>query len=102
MIWLIWLFVLKLKKSHELIDDPHLLMQIAWCSIRDVTAEVGAAVLRAAVEEELAEGHGDVGHRELSHMSKVWKVSSFTIYKSLSGKVLFFFFSFKFSCFEEK
>ncbi|QCE02783.1 malate dehydrogenase [Vigna unguiculata] len=39
-------------------------------SIRDVTAEVGAAVLRAAVEEELAEGHGDVGHRELSHMSK--------------------------------
>ncbi|XP_047157368.1 NAD-dependent malic enzyme 59 kDa isoform, mitochondrial [Vigna umbellata] len=39
-------------------------------SIRDVTAEVGAAVLRAAVEEELAEGHGDVGPRELSHMSK--------------------------------
>ncbi|RDX83061.1 hypothetical protein CR513_36063 [Mucuna pruriens] len=39
-------------------------------SIRDVTAEVGAAVLRAAVEEELAEGHGDVGPKELSHMSK--------------------------------
>ncbi|KAK7349546.1 hypothetical protein VNO77_06994 [Canavalia gladiata] len=39
-------------------------------SIRNVTAEVGAAVLRAAVEEELAEGHGDVGPRELSHMSK--------------------------------
>ncbi|XP_061340134.1 NAD-dependent malic enzyme 59 kDa isoform, mitochondrial-like [Gastrolobium bilobum] len=39
-------------------------------SIRDVTAEVGAAVLRAAVEEELAEGHGDVGPRELVNMSK--------------------------------
>jgi len=39
-------------------------------SIRDVTAEVGAAVLRAAVEEELAEGNGDVGPKELSHMSK--------------------------------
>lgn len=41
------------------------------CSIRHITAEVGAAVLRAAVAEELAEGHGDVGPRELEHMSKV-------------------------------
>ncbi|KAF3441298.1 hypothetical protein FNV43_RR15211 [Rhamnella rubrinervis] len=39
-------------------------------SIRHITAEVGAAVLRAAVAEELAEGHGDVGPRELLHMSK--------------------------------
>ncbi|XP_057980038.1 NAD-dependent malic enzyme 59 kDa isoform, mitochondrial isoform X2 [Malania oleifera] len=39
-------------------------------SIRRITAEVGAAVVRAAVAEELAEGHGDVGPRELSHMSK--------------------------------
>ncbi|KAJ1426869.1 hypothetical protein SESBI_10125 [Sesbania bispinosa] len=39
-------------------------------SIRDVTAEVGAAVLRAAVAEELAEGHGDVGPKELEHMSE--------------------------------
>ena len=38
--------------------------------IRDITAEVGAAVLRAAVAEDLAEGHGDVGARELQHMSK--------------------------------
>lgn len=43
------------------------------CSIRDITAEVGAAVLRAAVAEDLAEGHGDVGARELQHMSKVQK-----------------------------
>lgn len=27
--------------------------------------------MRAAVAEELAEGHGDVGPRELKHMSKV-------------------------------
>ncbi|PON92020.1 Malic oxidoreductase [Trema orientale] len=40
-------------------------------SIRHITAEVGAAVLRAAVAEELAEGHGDVGPRELKQMSKV-------------------------------
>ncbi|KAL1322203.1 hypothetical protein HN51_067124 [Arachis hypogaea] len=38
--------------------------------IRNVTAEVGAAVLRAAVVEGLAEGHGDVGSKELAHMSK--------------------------------
>ncbi|KAF8413134.1 hypothetical protein HHK36_001110 [Tetracentron sinense] len=39
-------------------------------SIRHITTEVGAAVVRAAVAEELAEGHGDVGPRELIHMSK--------------------------------
>ncbi|XP_038709711.1 NAD-dependent malic enzyme 59 kDa isoform, mitochondrial-like [Tripterygium wilfordii] len=39
-------------------------------SIRDITAEVGAAVLRAAIAEELAEGHGDIGPRELMLMSK--------------------------------
>ncbi|KAK7295026.1 hypothetical protein RJT34_17929 [Clitoria ternatea] len=38
--------------------------------IRNVTAEVGAAVLRAAVAEGHAEGHGDVGSRELAHMSE--------------------------------
>ncbi|KAI8545176.1 hypothetical protein RHMOL_Rhmol07G0021400 [Rhododendron molle] len=39
-------------------------------SIRDITAEVGAAVIRAAVAEELAEGHGDIGPRELRQMSE--------------------------------
>ncbi|KAL3649537.1 hypothetical protein CASFOL_005940 [Castilleja foliolosa] len=39
-------------------------------SIRDITAEVGASVLRAAVAEEVAEGHGEIGPTELSHMSK--------------------------------
>ncbi|KAM7275868.1 hypothetical protein ACFE04_017734 [Oxalis oulophora] len=39
-------------------------------SIRDITAEVGAAVLRGAVAEEVAEGHGETGSRELSQMSK--------------------------------
>ncbi|KAK8466338.1 hypothetical protein PHAVU_008G068700 [Phaseolus vulgaris] len=38
--------------------------------IRNVTAEVGAAVIGAAVAEKQAEGHGDVGLRELSNMSK--------------------------------
>ncbi|KAJ0601410.1 putative malate dehydrogenase (decarboxylating) [Helianthus annuus] len=39
-------------------------------SIRHITAEVGAAVVRVAVAEELAEGHGEVGPKELEHMSK--------------------------------
>ncbi|XP_028769662.1 NAD-dependent malic enzyme 2, mitochondrial-like [Neltuma alba] len=39
-------------------------------SIRNVTAEVGAAVLREAVAEGLAEGRGEIGFKELSLMSK--------------------------------
>ncbi|KAJ0565578.1 putative malate dehydrogenase (decarboxylating) [Helianthus annuus] len=39
-------------------------------SIRSITAEVGAAVLRAAVIEQVAEGRGEVGPKELAHMSK--------------------------------
>ncbi|XAR63114.1 Malate dehydrogenase (decarboxylating) [Bertholletia excelsa] len=39
-------------------------------SIRDITANVGASVVQAALAEELAEGHGDVGPRELVQMSK--------------------------------
>ena len=42
-------------------------------SIRNVTAEVGAAVIGAAVAENQAEGHGEVGLRELANMSKVWE-----------------------------
>nr|ANW46673.1 NAD-dependent malic enzyme [Annona cherimola] len=39
-------------------------------SIRHITAQVGAAVVRAAVAEELAEGHGEVGMKELLDMSQ--------------------------------
>ncbi|KAJ6835125.1 NAD-dependent malic enzyme 59 kDa isoform, mitochondrial [Iris pallida] len=39
-------------------------------SIRHITTQVGAAVVEAAVAEELAEGHGDVDPKQLSHMSK--------------------------------
>ncbi|KAK9103351.1 hypothetical protein Sjap_020605 [Stephania japonica] len=39
-------------------------------SIRDITKAVGAAVVQEAIDEELAEGHGDVGSKELMHMSK--------------------------------
>jgi hypothetical protein len=41
------------------------------CSIRHITAQVGAAVVRAAVAEDLAEGRCDVGPRELGSMSEV-------------------------------
>lgn len=39
-------------------------------SIRDITVEVATAVIREAVIEDLAEGHGDVSAKELEHMSK--------------------------------
>ncbi|KAG6430135.1 hypothetical protein SASPL_108197 [Salvia splendens] len=39
-------------------------------SIRDITAEVGAAVVRAAVAEGLADGRGEVGPKDLKYMSK--------------------------------
>lgn len=39
-------------------------------SIRHITTEVGAAVVREAIAEELAEGHGDVGPKEIMQMSK--------------------------------
>ncbi|CAL4925769.1 unnamed protein product [Urochloa decumbens] len=40
-------------------------------SIRHITAQVGAAVLRAAVAEDLAEGCDDVGPKELASMSEL-------------------------------
>lgn len=52
------------------VDFPALCL--LFCSIRHITAEVGAAVLRAAVAEDLAEGHCDVGPRELQQMSEVF------------------------------
>ena len=60
------------------------------CSIRRITAEVGAAVVRAAVEEDLAEGHGDVGSRELEHMSKVCflaRVNAILLIKNMASKI---------------
>uniref|UniRef100_A0A7N1A639 Malic enzyme n=2 Tax=Kalanchoe fedtschenkoi TaxID=63787 RepID=A0A7N1A639_KALFE len=39
-------------------------------SIRDITAEVGAAIVRTAVAEEVAEGHGEVDPKDLLNMSK--------------------------------
>lgn len=49
------------------------LLYFACCSIRNVTVQVGAAVLRAAVAEGQAEGRGEVGAKELEEMSEVWK-----------------------------
>ncbi|KAG5538453.1 hypothetical protein RHGRI_019131 [Rhododendron griersonianum] len=57
-----------LLSGARLISDG--MLQAASECIRDITAEVGAAVIQAAVAEELAEGHGDIGPRELRQMSK--------------------------------
>lgn len=53
------------------IASSYVELDVDGCSIRDITAEVAAAVLRAAIGEGLAEGHGDVGAKELEHMSEV-------------------------------
>ncbi|KAF6167450.1 hypothetical protein GIB67_031651 [Kingdonia uniflora] len=37
-------------------------------SIRHITMQVGAAIVREGVVKELAEGHGDIGTKELMHM----------------------------------
>ncbi|KAL7233927.1 hypothetical protein ACSBR1_017519 [Camellia fascicularis] len=56
-------------KMGTLLSGAHLISdgmsQAASECIRDITAEVGAAVVRATVAEELAEGRCDVGPREL-------------------------------------
>lgn len=46
-------------------------MDLVWCSIRHITTHVAAAVVQAAVDEELAEGHGDMSPKELADMAKV-------------------------------
>ncbi|XP_057780622.1 NAD-dependent malic enzyme 59 kDa isoform, mitochondrial [Salvia miltiorrhiza] len=55
------------------ITDEEIRMGILYPSIdsiRDITAEVGAAVVRAAVAQGVADGRGEVGPKELKHMSK--------------------------------
>ncbi|GFS34873.1 NAD-dependent malic enzyme 2 [Actinidia rufa] len=57
-----------LLSGARLISDG--MLQAAAECIRDITAEVGVAVVQAAIAEELAEGHGNMGPKELVQMSK--------------------------------
>lgn len=41
-------------------------------SIRNITKEVAAAVIKEAIEEELAEGYRDMDARELRKLSRVF------------------------------
>ncbi|KAI4328755.1 hypothetical protein L6164_021087 [Bauhinia variegata] len=52
-------------------------------SIRDLTAEIGAAVLREAVAEGIAEGHCNLGPRELEQMSKSHLICQILCYVQL-------------------
>ncbi|XP_047975877.1 NAD-dependent malic enzyme 59 kDa isoform, mitochondrial-like [Salvia hispanica] len=55
------------------ITDEEIQMGILYPSIdsiRDITAEVGAAVVRAAVAEHVADGRGMVGPKDLKYMSE--------------------------------
>lgn len=42
-----------------------------FCSIREITKEIAAAVIMEAIEEDLAEGYRGVDARELRKFSKV-------------------------------
>ncbi|CAL5382496.1 unnamed protein product [Camellia sinensis] len=67
-------------KMGTLLSGAHLISdgmsQAASECIQDITAEVGAAIVRAAVAEELAEGRCDVGPRELRR--RRWNMSNAT------------------------
>ncbi|KAI8028614.1 hypothetical protein LOK49_LG02G01087 [Camellia lanceoleosa] len=67
-------YLIKMIGMGALLSGAHLISdgmsQVASECIGDITAEVGAAVVRATVAEELAEGHCDVEPRELRQMSK--------------------------------
>ncbi|KAL1543505.1 malate dehydrogenase (decarboxylating) [Salvia divinorum] len=55
------------------ITDEEIQMGILYPSIdsiRDITAEVGAAVVRAAVAERVADGRGELGPKDLKYMSE--------------------------------
>lgn len=43
-----------------------------FCSIRDITKEVAAAVVKEAIEEDLAEGYREMDARELQKLSQVY------------------------------
>lgn len=47
------------------------------CRIRDITKEVAAAVIKEAVEEDLAEGYRDMDARELQKLNEVEILSNF-------------------------
>lgn len=42
------------------------------CSIRDITKEVAAAVIKEAIEEDLAEGYREIDGRELRKLNQVF------------------------------
>lgn len=44
------------------------------CSIRDITKQVAAAVIKEAIEEDLAEGYREMDSRELRKLSQVYLV----------------------------
>lgn len=50
------------------------------CSIRDITKEVAAAVVKEAIEEDLAEGYREMDARELRKLNQVFILNIYTLY----------------------
>ena len=63
------------------------------CSIRDITKEVAAAVVKEAIEEDLAEGYREMDARELQKLSQVFLLF---IQQSISNLCSYMFFRFYF------
>lgn len=49
----------------------HLFSHFFWCRIRDITKEVAAAVVKEAIQEDLAEGYRGMDVRELQKLNEV-------------------------------
>lgn len=47
------------------------LTSLKFCSIRDITKQVAAAVVKEAIEEDLAEGYREMDARELQKLNEV-------------------------------
>lgn len=65
------------------------------CSIRDITKEVAAAVVKEAIEEDLAEGYREMDARELQKLNQAcpWTLAIDVIadYKIINFVIWFFF-----------
>src|SRR6266540_1952009 len=68
------------KHSFLFISTDGPLTPTKYCSIRHITAQVGAAVVGAAVAEDLAEACCDIGPSELESMSEVSYLCTQTAY----------------------
>ncbi|CAL5398199.1 unnamed protein product [Camellia sinensis] len=62
-----------LLSGSRIISDGMLQAAAEWRRIRDITKEVAAAVIKEAIEEDLAEGYREMDARELRKLTQVYE-----------------------------